>query len=110
VDSFNSFYNQFTDAIVKGPNTRTQKGVTGVSRLHQNLVPKYKLHDRTKIEEVERLKGTGGRWEKVTPQRATEIIKYFKVYDWDYKHPKILGRTGVRLLYDVNTNDYWLHT
>jgi len=110
MESFLDYVNKATRQLTKPSTTRTQRGFTGLGRLHQNMVPEYKRIDRSKVDQVEVLKGTSNRRVPITPQVAQHAIQFYHVTDFSPDHPKLLGKTGVTLAFDKERGQYLLTT
>jgi hypothetical protein len=110
MESFQDYVNKANRQITNPARTRTQRGFTGFNRLHQNMVPEYKRIDRSKVDQVEVLKGTKGRRVPISPEVAQHAIQFYHVTDFNKDNPKSLGKTGVTLNFDKERGQYILTT
>jgi hypothetical protein len=110
MESFQDYVNKANRQITNPARTRTQRGFTGFNRLHQNMVPEYKRIDRSKVDQVEVLKGTKGRRVPISLEVAQHAIQFYHVTDFNKDNPKSLGKTGVTLNFDKERGQYILTT
>lgn len=75
-------------------------------RKHLNLVPDYVKTDASKNQKIEKLKNNKGT-EVCFPKDLEYITKVFKIVPHKDK-PRILGKTGIKLLYNPKTKQFIL--
>lgn len=92
--------------------TRQQRGFTGQTRLHQNLVPHVHKVDPSKNRKVEDLRDQGPQKTKnkkvLTPKDLQYIQTKYNIKNISPTQSRNLGKSGITLYFDPTTRSWCL--
>jgi hypothetical protein len=100
----------FKDFFKKKRGTRQQRGFTGQTRLHQNLVPTMHKIDPSDNEKVEDLRGRkeGDATRVLTPQDLGYISQKYDIRNAGKDQSRLLGKTGIKLHWNSSLGGWCL--
>lgn len=104
--SFKSFF------VQEKRGTRQQRGYTGQTRLHQNLVPHVHKIDPSKVRKVEDLRDQGPKEVKnkkvLTAKELQSIQNRYNIRNISPTQSRKLGRSNITLYFDPQLNAWCL--
>lgn len=93
----------------KERGTRQQRGYTGQTRLHQNLVPDMHKKDPSLNSKVEDLRGEKSHEKRVlTPKDIGYITQKYNIRNLSKTSPRMLGKTGIKIFFDAPSQKWCL--
>lgn len=102
----------FKDFFIKKRGTRQQRGFTGQTRLHQNLMPEVHKVDPSKNRKVEDLRDQGSKLAEtkkvLTPKELAGIQKKYNIKNISQTQSRKLGKSNITLYFDKNLNSWCL--
>lgn len=103
--SFKTFFH-------KKRGTRQQRGFTGQTRLHQNLVPHMHKVDPSKNRKVEDLRDQGPKLAKtrkvLTPKELKSIQTRYNIKNISATQSRKLGKSNITLYFDPAVQQWCL--
>ena len=87
-------------------NTRIQKGLTGMTRQRQNLVPDKDKINPELVRKVEILRNSISGKQVLNGKDLKDILTIYKIKNLAPNHPRDLGTTGITVYFDDKLNSY----
>ena len=114
MDSFKDFFNRSVDRANTSsgdlPKTKVQRGIVGVGRLNQNLVPDVHRADMSLNPKVEALRT--GNVTGITILNDADvrgITSDYNISNLTTESPRELGTTKIVIFFDKGRGKYCLH-
>ena len=109
IKKFGSFRDYFKGPVKKR-GTRQQRGVTGMNRKSQNLVPDIHKVDPTLNQNVEKVRNGKIKRQPVNKIDLRYILTTYNIRELSThttpRNAKKLGSTGIFIYFDKNINGY----
>ena len=114
MDSFKDFFNRSLDRTnapsADLPKTKVQRGIVGVGRLNQNLVPDVHRADMSLNPKVEALRnGTATGIMILNDADVKGITSAYNISNLTTESPRELGTTKIVIFFDKGKGQYCLH-
>jgi hypothetical protein len=113
MDSFKDFFNRTFDKAISGsgdlPKTRIQRGIVGIGRLNQRLVPDIHRPDMSLNPKVEALRNNNVKGIAVLNDNdVADITSTYNIKNLTPNSPRELGTTDIVIFFDKSKNSYCL--
>jgi hypothetical protein len=113
MDSFKDFFNRTFDRAIASsgdlPKTRIQRGIVGVGRLNQRLVPDVHRPNMSLNPKVEALRNSEGKGIAILDDKdVNDITSIYNIKNLTPESSRELGTTKIVIFFDKGKNSYCL--